>query len=166
MFDVSRLLELHPPLGEIRDSFRKCLTFENNLQGRTIPPDAVVRDTLASCRSVIDHTEPPVMPRNGSVLEEHCSGLAPFADHLFKKGYSWADLQIDMARAACCIVAAGSDSVSREQFARAFADGDAPPGDPDGSSSSNDRSLRRYWDYIDSWMEGAAPAGDGEDAST
>ncbi|MBN1309241.1 MAG: nucleotidyl transferase AbiEii/AbiGii toxin family protein, partial [Chitinispirillaceae bacterium] len=101
VFDVSRLLEQRPPLGEIRESFRNCLAFENRLQGRAIAAEAAVRDTLENCRSVVCYTEPPSTPPGGSVLEEHCSGFSPFAAHLFSSGYSWADLQIDMARAAC-----------------------------------------------------------------
>ncbi|MBN1575703.1 MAG: nucleotidyl transferase AbiEii/AbiGii toxin family protein [Chitinispirillaceae bacterium] len=154
-FDVSRLLEMRPPLREIRESFASCLMFECRLQGRTFTPDAVVRDTLESCWPVVRYPEPPVTGEDGSVLAEHIRGLAPFAAHLFRAGYSWTDLQYDMARAACCIAAAGSDNVTDEQFARVFIEDDHQPSPFTGTVLPENGRARRYWDQIAAWEETA-----------
>ncbi len=161
VFDVARLLEMHPSLTAIRESFTNCLTFENGLQGRTITSDEIVRDTLESCWSVVHCDEPSAMAGDGSILAEHCNGLAPFAAHLFRDGYSWADLRYDMARVACCIAAVGSDKVTEGQFAHIFHDTDSVSLSSGGLKSPITRRSRRYWDYIASWNGAAGTAGQG-----
>jgi len=143
VFDVSRLCEMRPSLEDIRESFMKCLAFENGLQQRTVTSDEVVLDTLASCFSVSRLRKPPCDAQDGTVLAEHVAGLEPVASHLFAAGYSWSDLQHDMARAACCIAAAGFGSVTHEQFKEAFFG--------DDSCTTVEERVDRYWKLIASW---------------
>lgn len=142
VFDVSRLCDMHPSLEDIRESFIKCLEFENRLQQSAITADEVVRDTLASCFSVARLPRAPRDAQDGTALAEHASGLKPFAAHLFTGGYGWLDLKHDMARAACCISAAGIDGVTQEQFTEAFSGDDA---------SAVEERVDRYWKHIASW---------------
>ncbi|MBD3392879.1 MAG: hypothetical protein GF418_12305, partial [Chitinivibrionales bacterium] len=104
VFDVSTLLGMHPDLHDIRRSFHACMEHENSLQETKMSVTEVLDDTLAFCGSVARYERPPeVAPGTASVLAENVTGLAPFADHLFAREYSWQQLQKDTARAAACI---------------------------------------------------------------
>jgi hypothetical protein len=151
VFDVSRLLTMHPQLSLIRESLNSCLSFENDLQKRKLSLGEVVKDTLDSCHSVTAFDALPGTISEGSVLFEHVNGFAPFAAHLFHAGYSWLDLQCDMARAACCIAAVRAvDMVSDMEFERIFS-ADCTFLSSTMSAEERTVQVRQYWDYIASW---------------
>ena len=149
-FDVARLLDMDPDLDAIRESFNKCLAFENDLQGRTLTVDMVVRDTLESAWSVVHFREPPPMDDDHSVLSEHVRGLAPFAQHLFRERYCWTDLQYDMAKAACCIAAVGAQHVASEEFSSVFSGGK-----PENELTGEEKyaMVKTYWNHVARWFE-------------
>ena len=149
-FDVSRLLGMRPALSAIRDSFESCMEFECNLQGRTVAGDAVIRDTLECAWSVVHFSGPPRMADDRSILSEHVNGLEPFARHLFRERYGWTDLRYDMARAACCITAVGTVSVTDEEFSRLF------PGEKDELPEQTKQArTRSYWEHVAGWFDTA-----------
>lgn len=150
-FDVSRLLGMRPKLGAIRESFTNCLRFENDLQGLSLSVEEVIRDTLEGAWSVVHFREPPKMDDDHSVLSEHVRGLGPFARHLFRERYSWTDLQYDLARAACCIAAVGTPSVSEEEFTSLFPGETTMQGEPDDAEKYG--KVRMYWDHLAHWFD-------------
>jgi len=152
VFDVSQLLAMEPSLEGIRESFQQCLDFENSLQKRTLAMSTVIRDTLVNCYSVVHYSEPPGNVCD-SLLQEHREGLQPFSDHLFRESYTWKDLQLDMARIACCITAVGLKNVSGEQFQRIFSDENYTVADQSVSFLQEHAAARRYWDCVSSWKD-------------
>jgi hypothetical protein len=150
-FDVSRLLGMSPKLRDIRESFTNCLDFENRLQKRDISVEDVIHDTLASCYAAVPHVVPPHSGDETAVLQEHVGGLEPFAEHLFRKCYTWEDLQIDTARVACCIAAVESEDVSETEFNRIFNDTRYTAPVRRGDVLPQNSLARRYWEFILSW---------------
>jgi hypothetical protein len=117
VYDISVLMDTMPVISEIRESFSQCLDHENSLQQKTLSIATVVSDTVEYCRTVKDFALPPVVTEAlAPTLKENIVGLAPFADHLFSKGYDWPTLQLDMARVAYCIAAVGSTAVADARF--------------------------------------------------
>ena len=97
----------------------------------------MLADTLAFCGSVREYASLPE-PNNemDPALIENISGLAPFAGHLFSKGYGWEALKKDMARAALAMAAA-CKGIDDAEFA------DILKQNPDNPES--------YWDKIGKW---------------
>ncbi len=153
VFDISCLLDLHPRLYEIRESFDRCLAFENRLQDKNVCCKEVVLDTIGCLRSVIDYSEPPENPEKETALGEHCSGFSRFKAHLFNSDYSWHDLRIDMSRAAFCIAAVGSEAVSEEEFFRVLTHDHLPMRVCKSQESDRQEQLYYYWKYIDKWSD-------------
>jgi hypothetical protein len=140
VFDISLLLDAHPPLSGIRESFTACVNHENRLQEKAITGPQVLADTLSFCKSVVAVAElPEVSDAMRPVLVENVKGLPDFAVHLFEKGYSWTRLRRDMARVALCIAAVCNAKVSNEEFAQAL------------NAGSNDANL--IWDKLTGWSE-------------
>jgi hypothetical protein len=123
VFDVSTLLTQNPALSDARASFLACIHHECEIQGREIPVETILADTLAFCATTARHAgKPDPATVTDPVLKENAVGLEPFADHLFSKDYTWTRLQRDAARVALCITAVSRDTVSDAQFAKALAD--------------------------------------------
>jgi hypothetical protein len=116
VFDVSRLLATRPLLSEVRESFSACLRHENEIQERGRSADEIIEDTLAFCRSVALYADIPPDHDLSPILSENVRGLPAFAGHLFDAGYSWKNLQRDMARVALCVEAIRNTTISDRQF--------------------------------------------------
>ena len=116
VFDVSRLLALQPLLSEIRESFFACLRHENEIQERDRSAEEIIGDTIAFCRSVAPYDDMPDDNGLSPIMSENVRGLPVFAGHLFDAGYSWKDLQVDMARVALYITAIQNADVSDQEF--------------------------------------------------
>ncbi|MDD5674216.1 MAG: nucleotidyl transferase AbiEii/AbiGii toxin family protein [Chitinivibrionales bacterium] len=140
VFDVSRLLETNPVLGDIRASLIACVTHENKLQGKDISLADLLTDTLALCKSIVPFGEKPELSAIADpILIENVVGIGPFRDHLFSKDYSWQKLQLEMARVALCMTAVCVSAVSDGMFARALGD------------KSNDAQY--YWEIVGEWLK-------------
>jgi hypothetical protein len=116
VFDVSLLLAVRPLLSEIRESFHACLRHENEIQDYGRSADEIINDTIAFCRSVVPYSEMPPDRDLSPIMSENVRGLPAFAGHLFHAGYSWKDLQRDMARVALCMTAVQNTDVSDQEF--------------------------------------------------
>ncbi len=119
VYDVSRLLGTEPDVDMMRESFASCLKQENELQGTSHEVKAIVKDTLSFLWSTAAHENKPELT-GAPVLDENIKGLEPFSKHLFESGYSWQNLQRDMARAALCISAVGNDSITNDMLHAQF----------------------------------------------
>ncbi|HMD67916.1 MAG TPA: nucleotidyl transferase AbiEii/AbiGii toxin family protein [Chitinivibrionales bacterium] len=140
VFDVSRLLAENPLLEDIRRSFTACVKHENALQEKSLTAGQILSDTLLFFKPVVAAAVPPqITPGMQPVLAETVVGLPGFASHLFKEGYSWADLRRDMGRAGLCITAVCSPRVSQEEFTNAIA---AAADDPE-----------KLWRSVAKWLE-------------
>ena len=153
VFDISRLLHTNPSIAEIKNSFLACLKQENSIQGKEIQVENVVKDTLSFCWSVV-HNDGPECGASGQsspVLNENLQGINAFAKHLFKPGYSWRDLQVDMARVALCVAAMEMEQITDLQFL------DALTGKCEGRVRLNDGILsnnsyaRNCWEIVSDW---------------
>jgi hypothetical protein len=122
VFDVSRLLAVQPLLSEIRESFTACLRHENEIQdpGRStvkaFTADEIINDTVTFCRSVAPYEDIPADQGQSPIMSENVRGLPVFAGHLFDAGYSWNNLQRDMARVALCVTAIQKTDLSNKEF--------------------------------------------------
>ena len=148
VFDVSRLLAENPLLEDIRTSFVACVKHENALQEKALTAGNILSDTLLFFKPVVTAAMPPqITPGMQPVLAETIVGLLGFASHLFKEGYSWADLRRDMGRAGLCITAVCSPKVSHDDFTNAIAAGGDNP--------------EKLWSSVTGWLEreehGAGP---------
>jgi len=117
VFDVACLVRTEPDLDDIRDSFFACLEHENEIQGKTLTGDDVMRDTVAFCATTAAYAAKPSSDIIADpVLRENAEGLDPFAAHLFRAKYGWPELQQDMALAALCITAVCTPGVRAPRF--------------------------------------------------
>jgi hypothetical protein len=152
VFDISRLLATQPSLPSIRESFAACLQHENEIQDRGKSVEEIVQDTLSFCRSIAAFEIAPSEESVSPIVGEIVRGLPAFAGHLFDEGYSWIDLQRDMARVTLCVAAIHREAITDEQFAEAF--------NPGGISGVGEaaRGFRRvkeeichYWEIYAEW---------------
>ncbi|MGA2506641.1 MAG: nucleotidyl transferase AbiEii/AbiGii toxin family protein [Chitinispirillaceae bacterium] len=139
VFDVSRLLALQPPLSEIRESFFACLRHENEIQERGRSAEEIIGDTIAFCRSVAPYDDMPADKGLSPIMSENVRGLPVFAEHLFDAGYSWKDLQRDLARVALCIFAIKEKDISNEEFLTVLNPKNRLP------------KAAEYWEQITAW---------------
>lgn len=152
VFDVSRLMNTLPLLSQIRDSFFACIHQENSIQQTTITADAIIKDTLNFCWSVMDYDSKPENETVSLILEENARGLEPFSAHLFDSGYSWSDLQTDMSKVALCISAMDSANISDEQFIQALR-GELSGRELPGSVLTENKNARRNWEIVNAWTD-------------
>lgn len=155
VYDISCLLDINPKLNDIRESFFKCLDHENNLQEDKKTAEEVMLDTIGFCWSVMHNAEfPRITAKMSSILRENVIGLEPFAGHLFSREYTWAQLQLDMARLALCISAVFREEIDDDIFYNVL------KGNKDMSCKNNinrsqiscDENVRKLWGYICCWI--------------
>jgi hypothetical protein len=155
VFDIARLLQSGPDLIDIRESFRACITHEEEIQKRCIPEADILRDTLDFCASTARYPEQPaVSPDMMPIVIENIVGIEPFRNHLFSKQYSWQQLGYDLSRVALCIAAVCTDAVSSSHFADALA-GRARPDQKFilGTGIMGTDSKARYcWEMVNGWL--------------
>jgi len=121
VFDVSTLVDTDPDLDDIRASFNACMKHENEIQEKDIGVAQVLDDTLEMCVCVSrSAVKPQACAETEPVLREHITGLEQFAGHLFVRKYTWQDLQRDTARAAACMTAVCTPSVTGLELGRAL----------------------------------------------
>ncbi len=152
VYDVSRLLYTFPKLSEIKESFKACINQENSIQQKEILEKDIIADTLNFCWSVVFSNDKPDLESCGAILAENARGIEPFSAHLFESGYSWKNLQIDMARVALCISAAGEKDVSDEQFISAL-EGKGIRGVLPENVLALNREARKYWETVSQWSD-------------
>ena len=109
VFDVSRLSREPWDAAEVRASIVGCMAQENRIQQRECSYEAVVEDTVKFLEEPLAHeSEPPIESVDPkSYLFEIAKGVDPFASHLFRKKYSWSDLQDDCRRVRDLLKAIG-----------------------------------------------------------
>jgi hypothetical protein len=151
VFDVARLLQTKPPIDKIRESFISCLEHENEIQEGKQSADAVIKDTLDFCWSVVPYVEQPLRGDVVSdITQENANGLAGFAGHLFDSGYSWKQLQIDTAKVAVCVTALSNTAIDNRQFLDAL-DGVGEKYALKSEYLSKNHSARTYWEIMYQW---------------
>ena len=114
--DISLLMTKRPDLDLLRRALCLCLDAENGLQEKKCTLAEVLKDTLAFCASPLDYAAEPSLEGLSGGMREIVYGRRPFEEHLFKRDYPWARLQLDLARAALCLYAAWDNNVDNDGF--------------------------------------------------